>query len=298
MPQDLAVGKTVAEKFSGLGFSAKKMVHPPGKLLGLLVGMPGTGKSSFVQSNPDAFIINTDGSSTTNPNPQACIWPGITANGEPMDIGGAKMVLDWETILKKKDQLVHMAGNNSTPRPATVILDSLGPSIQLVKDYVTKKAGKQNWKELDGRRAWDDVYEGLLRFALDLRQHGYGFYFICHLVNSKIPLGDDRYTIRPELTITDNFYKRLFPLFELVAAFESKWVSESKVVQMPGVGGKPGPKRTETVKSQKHYMTINDETLAGIIKCRVNLPDQMELPQEAAWSSFETAYLSAQADKE
>ena len=102
--QDVAVGKTGAQKYSGLGFSGQKMVHPPGQLLGLLVGMPGTGKSSFVQSNPNAFIINADGTSTTNPNPQACIWPGVTADGQPMDVNNSKMVLTWEEILKKKHE--------------------------------------------------------------------------------------------------------------------------------------------------------------------------------------------------
>ena len=175
--QDLAVGKTGAQKFSGLGFSGQRMVHPPGQLLGLLVGMPSAGKSFFVQSNPNAFIINTDGTSTTNPNPQACMWPGVTPNGEPMDVGGSKMVLTWDAILEKKKQLIHMS-ETGQPRPQTIVLDSLGPSIQLMKDWVTKKAGRENWKELDGRRAWDDVYDGLLRFSLDLRRHGYGFFYV------------------------------------------------------------------------------------------------------------------------
>ena len=291
--QDIAVGKTGVQRFSGLGFSGQRMVHPPGQLLGLLVGMPGTGKSSFIQSNPNAFIINTDGTSTTNPNPQACIWPGVTTEGEPMDVGGKPMVLTWDKILKKKEQLINLA-KDSMSRPRTIILDSLGPSIQLIKDHIIKKNGKENWRELDGRRAWDEAYDGLLRFSLELRRHGYGFYYVCHLVNAKIPLGDDRYTIRPELTITDSFYKRLFPMFELVAAFETNWKTESKEVQMKGIGGKPGPKKTETTKVQKYYMTINDEALAGITKCRVNLPDKIELSQEDAWSSFEGQYISAQ----
>jgi hypothetical protein len=45
-------------------------------------------------------------------------------------------------------------------------------------------------------------------------------------------------------------------------------------------------------------MTINDEALAGITKCRVNLPDRIELPQEDAWSSFEGQYISAQNKKD
>ena len=295
MAQELAVGKTVAQRFSGLGFSATRMVAPPSRLFGLLVGMPGAGKSCFIQSNPDAFIINTDLSSTTTDEPQACIWPGMGPDGTPVEPDGSgykSIVLTWDKILEKKKSLIDLS-ESGKDRPATVMIDSLGPAIALVKNWVTKKAGKSDWKELDGRRAWDDVYEQLLRFALDLRQHGYGFYYICHLVNAKIPLGDDRYVIRPELTITDSFYKRLFPLFELVAAFESEMVSKTEMVTQMNKDGTPGPKRAKSVKTKKHFITVNDEQLAGITKCRVVLPDRFELPKVGSWSVFEETYLNS-----
>tara|TARA_R100000234_G_scaffold14294_1_gene7880 strand:- start:9597 stop:10487 length:891 start_codon:yes stop_codon:yes gene_type:complete len=279
-------------KYADLGFAARKMVHPPGKLLGLLVGMPGAGKSCFIQSNPDAFIINTDASSTTNDEPQACMWPGVDEEGRAIDVGSKPMVLNWQAVLDKKEQLIELAKKEAV-RPATVIIDSLNPAIAMVKQHVTEKAGKKSWKEMDGRRAWDDVYEELVRFATDIRKYGYGFYYICHIVNAKIPLGDDRYVIRPELTITDSFYKRLFPLFELVIAFESSWVTESKTVQMKGPGGKPGPQKTVSEKVNKHFIKVNDEALSGITKCRVALPDQFEVPKFGAWESFVKKYSEA-----
>ena len=82
--QELAVGKSVAAKYGGLGLTGP-MVSPPGKLFGLLVGMPASGKSCFIQSHPEAFIINTDLSSTTTDEPQACMWPAIdNATGMPV----------------------------------------------------------------------------------------------------------------------------------------------------------------------------------------------------------------------
>lgn len=296
MEQELAVGKTVKQKYGNLGFQSQKMVSPPGRLFGLLVGMPGAGKSCFIQSHPEAFIINCDLSSTVNENPSACIWPGMDKEGRPCSPGTSggttPMVLTWEGVLQKKKQLIEMAEKNQ-PRPQTIVVDSLGPALALVKDYVTKKMGKNEWKELDGRRAWDDVYEQLVRFPAELRQHGYGFYYICHLVNAKIPLGDDRYVIRPELTITDNFYKRLFPLFELVAAFECDMGTRTEMVVQKNADGSNGPKRPRSIKYREHYLTINDESLTGITKCRVNLPDRIELPEIDAWSFFEEQYLSA-----
>ena len=292
MKQELLEGEPLTKKYENLGFTAQRMVHPPGKCFGLLVGMPGSGKSHFIQSNEGAFIINCDGTSTTNDKPEACIWPGVNEKGMPIDVGNKEIALDWDLILKKKEQLIELA-KNQQPRPETVVMDSLIPAIGLVKNYVTKQSGRQNWKELDGRRAWDDVYEFLLQYALELRKYGYGFYFICHLVNSKIPLGDDKYVIRPELTITDSFYKRLFPLFELVVAFESAYVNETKEITMKGPQGKQGPKKTVTEKVHKYQMKINDEALSGITKCRVRLPDTLDIPQENSWEWFETEYNKA-----
>ena len=293
--QELAVGKTVQSRYSGLGFSGGAMVSPPGKLFGLIVGMPGVGKSCFLQSNPNAFIINTDLSSTTTSKPNATMWPAMGPEGipiEPFSSGFRNCTLTWKKILEKKDQLIKLS-ESDTDRPETIVVDSLGSAIALVRKYVTEKAGKTDWKELDGRRAWDDVYEELVRYAVDLRAAGYGFYYVCHLVNAKIPLGEDRYTIRPELTITDSFYKRLFPLFELVAAFEVEYGQETKMVPRKNKDGSDGPKRPITTKYKKHFMTVNDESLSGITKCRVTLPDRVELPQEDAWSTFEGIYQSA-----
>ena len=272
------------------------MVSPPGRLFGLIVGMPGVGKSCFLQSHDDAFIINSDLSSTTNSKPLAIMWPAMGPEGipiEPTSSGHQNCLLTWKKILEKKKALIEMSEKNMD-RPETIVIDSLGSALALVRKYVTEKAGKQEWKELDGRRAWDDVYEELVRFAVDIRAAGYGFYYVCHLVNAKIPLGDDRYTIRPELTITDSFYKRLFPLFELVAAFETEYGQETKMVPRKNKVGSDGPKRPVVTKYKKHFMTVNDESLSGITKCRVALPDRIELPQEGAWNAFEDIYQTAQ----
>ena len=293
--QELAVGKSVAAKYGGLGLTGP-MVSPPGKLFGLLVGMPASGKSCFIQSHPEAFIINTDLSSTTTDEPQACMWPAMDnptgTPAEPSGKGESPITLDWEKVLKIKGQLIEMA-EKGLERPETVVIDSLGTALALVRKYVTKKAGRSEWKEMDGRRAWDDVYEQCIQIATDLRSSGYGFYYTCHIVNSKIPLGDDRYTIRPELTITDNFYKRLFPLFELVAAFECEIGTETVMVETKGPGGKPGPKRPKTIQYKKHNIKVNDESLNGITKCRVVLPDKFEVPKQNGWKFFSDQYTSA-----
>ena len=292
----LAVGKSISRGYEGLGFTGP-MVSPPGKLFGFIVGMPASGKSSFIQSNPNALIINADLSSTTTDTPLATMWPAMDPESgmpiEPVGSSGHRTIeLTWDKILQMKESLIILAKGND-PRPETIVLDSLGASIALVRKYVTKKAGKEDWKDMDGRRAWDDVYENLVSFASDLRAAGYGVYYVCHLVNAKIPLGDDRYTFRPELTITDSFYKRLFPLFELVAAFECEIGTETTMIETEGPGGKKGPKRPNKTQYKRHYLKVNDENLNGITKCRVSLPDKFLIPLQNAWAMFEEMYLNA-----
>lgn len=296
--QKLAVGKPITQRYKGLGL-AGPMISPPSKLFGFIVGMPASGKSSFMQSHPNALIINADLSSTTTSNPTAAMWPAMDPKSgmpvEPYKSSEVRTIeLTWDKILQMKKDLIVLANQDDDDRPETIVLDSLGSALALVRKYVTKKAGKSDWKDMDGRRAWDDVYENLVSFASDLRAAGYGVYYVCHLVNAKIPIGDDRYTFRPELTITDGFYKRLFPLFELVAAFECEIGTETTMIETQGPNGKKGPKRPSTVQYKRHYLKVNDETLNGITKCRVNLPDKFLIPAEGGWEAFEAEYLNAQ----
>ena len=95
--------------FTKLGFSGQRMKYPLNALFGMVVGEQNTGKSYLFQSNPDAFIINLDLSSTVTPECRATIWPGVDDAGLPIDIDNKHLVLTWDKVLEKKQQLIDMA---------------------------------------------------------------------------------------------------------------------------------------------------------------------------------------------
>jgi len=269
------------------------MIHPMGRLFGLICGQPSGGKSCFIQSHPEGFIFNLDCSSTTTPNVQATIWPGINSEGEPINPDGSQAILSWEAIADKIKLLIDLKMNNK-PRPETIFFDSLGLLIRILRDYITRINNKQDWKDMDGRRAWDTLYEMILDNCLLLRRYGYGVYLICHVVNAKVMLSEETSIIRPELTVTDTFYKRLYPCFEMVAAIQKEWVKERREIPQPDimVKGKKVSLKPKVVTEEvpQHVFCVDSEALAGITKKRVALPGEIILPQIDGWKSVLSVY--------
>jgi hypothetical protein len=288
----LVASKLPQAKYDGLlGFTGLKMIHPCGKLFGLLCGKPKVGKSCFIQSHPEAWVVNFDDTSTTTPDVRATIWPGVGEQGEPIDVDGQPMVLTWEKV-KEKIELLKKMSKEGKLVPETIFFDSLGSWIRVLRDFIMRENGKDRWNELDGRRAWDRLYEMVIEECMSLRQHGFGVYIICHVINAKIPIGDDKFVFRPELTITDGFYKRLYPLFELVVAFdiEDRTITETKeqVVEIKGV--KKTIKKPSSKRVRQHVMKVDDEHLSEITGQRIQLPATIVLPHVGGWEHFSDVY--------
>lgn len=289
--QSLAAGSTMKQRYEGLGFGGSDMRYPLGKLFGMISGPPNAGKSSIFQSNPEAFIFNLDLSSTVIPNCPACIWPGISEDGNPIDTDGSDVNLTWDGVINKYNQLMDLAGRRKE-RPATVVIDSLGAAIALAKDHVMKQYNKETWRQVDGRAGWEDVYGGIVRLATSLRKAGYGVFYTCHIVNSVIQLGDDRWTERSELSITSAFWKRFFPYLEFSAVIHP--VTETVNEKLPGetktVNGReiqiPGKTVARQVSSR--VLTTTDDKFEGITKSRTEL--NITIPRNDPWQALASAY--------
>jgi hypothetical protein len=254
-----------------------------------------------MQSCPDAFILNLDESSTTNADPQATLWPGISPDGRTIDTDGTPFVVTWDHVLAKKKILIDLALANQN-RPRIIVLDSLTAAIRLLQKWITQNAvelkissePRTDWKELHGPAAWDTLYTMIVDFMITLHSHGYGVYYIGHLVNAKVPLNEDKFLIRPELTITDNFYKRLYPYFEMVAAIAvrdgTETVERETKVNIRGV--EKLEKRKETINVRKRYLVTDDTDMNEILGRRVKIPGMVELPETGSWESFQAIYLA------
>jgi hypothetical protein len=291
----LGAGTTVAQKYKRLGVSSRRAAVRPRHLFGLLVGKPASGKTSLLATCSDALIINTDLSSVPTSHASAAFYPWINEQGQCVDPNGNPFTLTWDDCLATQQTFLDMKSGGQ-PVPDMVVIDSLAGTIPLVRDYTTKRFGKKEWREVDGRAGWDALYQSIIDYAQVFRKAGVGFYFTCHVVDQTIPLGDDRFVIQPELTITSSFWKRLFWQFELVAAVVAEWQTDTYTEDKPGpvIAGKQTTQTvTKTRKVRRHLLTTNREELAGITKGRINLAD-FEIPNAPdAWDLFEVAYMEA-----
>lgn len=308
--QTIVAAPTASKRWGVLGGFGQRMIASPEGVLGFIVGAPGSGKSAFFQTCPDAFIFNLDPSSTTipgepgapAPQPQALMWPGISPEGRTLDDNGEPLLLTWTQVEQKVHVLKQIAARNE-PRPKIVVFDSLSAMIALIKSWLPGKASdfklsgdnKTTWKELDGRAAWDFLYDRIIDILQSLKAHGYGVHVVGHLVNAKVQLGEDRTAFVPELTITDGFWKRLYPWFEIVMIAQAV----DEVVSMPDPRWKPDPKfpnakpRTIPVQRRRVYLTTGGNEFAGITKVRVPLSTVLLEPASDAWNVFLSKYKEA-----
>ena len=298
--QSLAHGSP--SKYGRLGgHTARRMMADPHGILAFIAGPPNTGKSALLQSNPDAFIFNLDISSTVIADPVCTLWPGISPEGRAIGDDGKPVFLDWPAVLSKITILEELA-RAGQPRPRTVVFDSITTVIRLLREHVVANAKSlalatsdkniTSWRQLEGRSAWDTVYDLFIGVMTRLHSLGYGIYVVGHIVNAKIPLNENQTVFRPELTLGPGFWSRLFPVFELVGITAKSIVVENVQVDEPLVinGQTKINKRTISRSRVVYSLGFSDPAYMGIVKSRNGVPSVIELPETGAWPHFVQRY--------
>lgn len=289
-------------RYKGLAGFSGRMVQPPERIYGILFGPPGAGKSCFFLDNESAYIFNLDRTSTTHPNPKAEIWPGLSESGELLGTSSPG-ILSFDDVLAQVDALERLA-KSGEERPATIVFDSLHSLLSLIVAWVPGNAHQlglsrepvRNWKDLHGPAAWDETYKLITGIPLRLRNAGYGVWYVSHLVNRRIRIGDD-VEFDPRLQITDNLYARLYPDVEMVAYIHKEEVQE--IVEKPIVHTHPKTgERIQKIKRESqsrvvHRFTVEAPGLYDILKARVPITPMFELPREGGWQRFREEYQAA-----
>lgn len=292
MSHTLATGSTVSNKYPSLGSVAGNTQYPLGKMFGLLVGESSSGKSFVMQSNPDAYIINVDETAAVYPNAPAVMFPVAGSDGRPMDESGNPVVMTWDHVEQKKKILCDLANDNK-PRPDTVVLDTISDSLRLLKPYIAKMYNREKFSDVDGRLGWERLYETLIDFAVTLRRHGYGVFFVCHLARKHIPIADNQHVEEYRIMLSDGLYARLFPMFDVVVPVMAAWRTEEKVIEtVTKVGGKEVKRKVpQSLKVRKHTAAFENEKLEGITKTRtLSKMVSVDLPESGPWQALEDAF--------
>lgn len=299
--EQTTTGKNPRQAWAHLGVPAQGMEAPPEKILAIVLGLSGSGKSSFLWSNPDAFVFNLDQSSATTQTAPCMVWPGIDREGRLVDENGGRLILTQEAMDKKVAQLVD-AAEKDLPRPATIVIDSMTAWMLLLKPWVADKYNRASFKDLDGRISYPVMYEKACEIIYKLKQAGYGVYIVLHLVEEAYTdeTGGNK-VVSQELTVTNTFWAQLFPNFELVVtvAKVAETVTEEKVLTATVNGREAKTKKQVTRDIERHYLAFRagkavPRELANILKARrpkgKDVPVQIELPAENAWEYFVKAY--------
>lgn len=292
--QVTAVGATLSNRWGRLrSFTGGSMTTPLTQSSGVFLGQPDSGKSSLIQSCPTGEIMNLD--LTTAPAVlRAGLWPGVR-NGQAVGDDGNPMILSWQKILDRVALLVDMARLNE-PRPTTVFFDTMGSAIRLAKQWSIELALHNDTVSKDGRAMWDRVHESIIKVHTDLRNAGYGVFWNIHIVNAKIPLGEDRFVFQPELAspITAGFWAKLYPLFEMVLVAKSPTEEVTEIVEIPVTirGETKIEKKPITSSKRIWFLTNSDPDYLGLTKARVSkpLPDRILIPKETGWDTLEKVY--------
>lgn len=293
--QTVAAGVPPAGRWASLGFGSVPVAFDLDNVFGMVVGEQNSGKSYLFQSNPEAFIINADDSPVVNPNGQACIWPSRNNEGRIIDLDGSPMVLTWDAIERKKQQLVQMA-ERGEDRPKCVVLDTLFPVLRLIKHHTIKQFGKTVWEDLHGPAAYERMYSTLIEFALTLRQHGYGVWFVAHISKRWHNLNENSSITEYALTMSEGLKDRLSKTVELIAPMrswmETETYSEPQVVT---VGSKSITRQvTKTRNVIKRELAFDDPNYAHLIRTRTLRPmSNVSLNVGNPWEAFSQAFATA-----
>jgi hypothetical protein len=297
MTHSVTHGPTIASKYAGLGNAVSTGRSVPSRMLGLVVGEAGCGKSFLLQSHPGAYILNLDETPAVCSTSEAVMFPTPGPDGRSIDERGNPVVIDWAALEAKHKVLLDLAKSNQ-PRPETVVIDTLGAAIRLLRPHIAKLYGRERFTDVDGRLGWERLFDTLIEFGTSLRRHGYGVYYIAHLSRKHVPLSENQHVEEYKILISDGLYARMFPMFDIVIPVTAQWDTREVVTeQTVEINGKPVSRKvTSQQKIRRHYASFDNPKLDGIAKVRTLTPlSTFELPRENAWQSFCAAYESANA---
>jgi len=293
--QTLASGKTPAkDKYGKFGIRDHDEVVSPRFMFGVIVGEGGAGKTSMFLDHPGALIINTDLHSIPKSSPTstaACaFWPVINQKGQCIDEGGKSFRLSWNSIVALKDRLLNAAAKD-LPRPETIVLDTLPPTVMMARQAYAIGKGYTDWEAMPAgnprRTAYGAIYDSYIDFVQDLRSAGYGVFITAHLLTQYFDT-DDGMKIIVSHNIPDKIFLRLFLTIEFLGAVE---ISFDKIYEKNADGTAKYDKFV--MKPRRHLVNLSDKLSKEMTRARVALPEKIELLPGSGWTTFETAYMNA-----
>jgi hypothetical protein len=302
----LATGQPLSVSYGQWGSLSTGVRVSPDFQFGIVLGQPNQGKTTFLASNPAALIINAD--CTPHPDPgvslPAQVFPLVNAAGVPIGPNGLPLYLKWSHISSMAESLIAAARDNK-PRPRVVILDSIIGAIRLLQEEEVEFFNSNFAKEPKDRinffyefignwamSAWGRVYDKFIPWILSLRAAGYGVVLVAHLAETTNPANG--ISDVNSINMPDRLWRRLHPTADycvvVTASIDTRVVEDKEKVTMKD-GSVIEMVKARTIERPVRSLIMNQRNLSGIVKCKYNTVDKIELEAGSGWSDFCTAVL-------
>ena len=295
--QTLASGNpALADRYGNFGVSGFEEVTDPAFIFGAIVGEGGAGKTSLFREHEGALIINADMHSVPRPSSDcppslAQFWPVQDAKGRILGTDGTPIRLCGTNIFRMRDDLLQ-AAEKDQPRPQTIVIDTLAPTVPLFREAYAHEKGFTEWDAMpDGnprRKAYGAVYDSYLEFICSLRYAGYGVYIVAHLMTQYYEKENGTTVVKVSHNIPDKIFMRLFPLLEFLGAVEITWEDKYELDQQ----GKPIYEKVTRIP-KRQLVNLSEKLSKEMNRARVALPERITLPPIGGWQAFRSAYLAA-----
>lgn len=189
----LEFGQALSEAFEDMGFRKNTSTAPLHERMICIVSDPMTGKSTLLQSIPDAIIIDTDMHGYVNPRPKAMLLPepGADINLPHPSIEGKRvteMSFDYCRIAVERAIALKKANPSM---PVMVVIDSLTTLVELRIKKLEIDMGDPDkgtikpFADMNSMQAWPVISTTIRDLFLSLRAHSIGCIFTLHTTTKK-----------------------------------------------------------------------------------------------------------------
>jgi hypothetical protein len=257
----------------------------------VFTGRPGSGKSTFLHSNPRAFILDPEGGGATVDDPQAGVYvvPNSVAPGQQ-----AKAYKDMATrIIDRKRR-----GKNDIQMLG---IDTIDKMIDLfLRDFCLNKGIEDPLEYKDGNgNAYTIVRQDIFGMLDSAHRAGLGWALLAHVTPKTRKIGSEEKIVQ-SLSVSDSFSTAIKRECEHMLFLEFAVRSWTEPGETKVVAGKtitlPGEPRKENVR---HLRTKPGGVWKGEstsdVKVRVPFPDKVIIPRVGGWGVLTKAYDEAVA---
>lgn len=279
---DANSGRVIPSAYANLGVTFG--FNPPAaeKIIMLVLGLSGAGKTTFVSSIPSGIVLS------------------FQEHGASSIIGGKapRVYLPHFTEYANIRNRLITDGKAGTSPFACIIIDTVDEWYDLLCEKVVK-----DWNERYNKNAvhigevgsegkgYGDA-AALMKLEIKaLEAAGYGVIMTGHYQEKTISVGDERRTVlRPILV--ESAFKVVKTLTYIKAAVQTQVITQ-------GIKILPGGKQLKVTLPEAEYkrirqlVVVSDDSSAEIKKRLPHLQDIIELPMVGGWDAFKDAYNNA-----